>query len=124
MKFINSFKYAVKGILAALKSERNLRIQLAIATVAIFFGFALHISEVEWIAIVICIGLVFTSEMFNTSFEKALNFIHKEHHAEIGVIKDISAGAVLLSATSSLLVALIVFIPKLVRLWMQLNLSS
>ena len=124
MKFLDSFKYAIKGILAAFKSERNLKIQMAFAVAAIFFGFALQISEVEWIAIVICIGLVFVSEMFNTSFEKMLNFIHREHHAEIGLIKDISAGAVLLSATSSLIVALIVFTPKLVRLWMQLNLSS
>jgi diacylglycerol kinase len=118
MKFLNSFKYAVKGILAAFKSERNLKIQLAVAVTTIFFGFVLHISEVEWIAIVICIGLVFMAEMFNTSFEKVLNFIHKEDNDEIGVIKDISAGAVLLTATSSLIVALIIFIPKLVRLWM------
>jgi diacylglycerol kinase (ATP) len=117
MKFLKSFYYALVGIRKALGSERNLKIQLCCAILTILAGFILKVSNVEWAIIIFCIGLVLTSEMFNTATEKLLNHLNPEFHPIVGLIKDISAGAVLIAATSSFIVALILFIPKMASLW-------
>lgn len=113
MKFFKSFYFAFNGIRAAFLSERNLKIHLGFATFIILVSFIFKISLVEWALIVLCIGLVLTAELFNTAFEKLLDFIHPDTNPKIGLIKDISAGAVLVMAIVALIVGMVIFIPKL-----------
>jgi len=117
MSWLKSFAYAFKGLASALKSERNFKIQLVCALLVVLLGFFFSISPLEWVAVVICIGLVLSAELMNTALEKLLNFLHPALHPKVGEIKDISAAAVLGLATASLVVALIIFIPKLISLW-------
>lgn len=117
MKLLRSFVFALTGIGKAIKSELNIKVQLVAGSGAIILGFVFNISSVEWLAIVLCMGAVLTAELLNTAIEKLLNFIHPQHHPEVGTIKDISAGAVLLAATCSVVIALIVFVPYLLKLW-------
>lgn len=119
MKWLKSFSYAFKGLISASKSERNFRIQLACALLVILFGVIFSLSRYEWLAIVLCIGLVLFAELVNTAIEKLLDFVHPGLHAKVGEIKDLSAAAVLVLATSSLIIALIIFIPKVISLWSQ-----
>ncbi|TXH28453.1 MAG: diacylglycerol kinase family protein [Cyclobacteriaceae bacterium] len=117
MKLFRSFGYALTGIGKAIASELNIKVQLAAGSAAIILGFVFKISKGEWLAIVLCLGTVLTAELLNTAIEKLLNFIHPQHHPEVGTIKDISAGAVFLAATCSVVIALIVFVPYLLKLW-------
>lgn len=110
---IISFKYAFNGVFALFKSERNMRIHSIATLVVIILGFCLKISSGEWCLIVICIGFVFTAEAFNTAIEKIVNKISPEKNDAAGLIKDISAGAVLISAIAALIIGLIIFIPKI-----------
>lgn len=114
MKLIRSFKYAWAGMLACFKSEPNFRIHLVAAVGAILFSLLFKISAAEWIMIGFCIASVITMEMINTAIEKLCDLVHKELHPAVKNIKDITAGAVLLSAVFSLITAAIIFLPKII----------
>lgn len=107
----HSFGFAFKGISLVLK-ERNFKIQLVAAVITIIFGFVLHISPLEWICITLCMGLVLCLEMINTAIEKSIDLLHPDWNEKAGKIKDISAGAVLVTAIASAVVAGIIFVPK------------
>jgi len=112
-RFIKSFYFALKGIYQLLKNERNAKIHLLISIAVIGFSFYFNISKLEWIIIIFSIAAVFTAEAFNTSIEKMVDFVSPQHHEKAGQIKDLAAGAVLITAIAVAIVGLIVFIPKL-----------
>ena len=68
----------------------------------------------EWIAIGFCIAFVIAMEMLNTALEKLCDVVHQEVHPGIKKVKDIAAGAVLISAIFSLITGLIIFLPKII----------
>ncbi len=114
MKLIKSFTYAWAGIKYCFKSESNFRIHVIAAIAAIIFAIVLNIAATEWIAICFCIALVLVMEMMNTAIEKLCDMVHIEQHPGIKKVKDIAAGAVLLSAVFSLVTGGIIFMPKII----------
>ena len=111
---INSFVYAINGIIHTFRQEKNILIQSIFAVASIIAGIIFKISPMEWIAIVLCIGMVFACEIINTAIETIVDFISPEHHKKAGLIKDLAAGAVLVMSIASAIVAAIIFIPKLI----------
>lgn len=107
-----SFGYAWKGIRSALRSERNFQFHLFTTLFVCLLGFILQLSTAEWVAIVLCIGLVLTAELLNTAIEKVVDLISPEWNEKAGCIKDIAAGAVLIASATALITGLIIFIPK------------
>ncbi len=107
--FFRSFGYACKGILEGFHSERNFKIQLSIATITVGAGFYFHISSTDWCIILLCIALVLTAELINTSIEKLVDLTTRERVPLAGKIKDMAAGAVLIISTVSLIVAIVIF---------------
>ncbi len=115
-KRIKSFGFAFDGLQTLFKEEHNSRIHLIGAIGVITFSFIFQIALIEWIAIIFVIGLVFITEIINTSIENIADFISPEKHDSIKKIKDLAAAAVLLSALTAIIVGLIIFIPRLL-LW-------
>lgn len=114
MKIIKSFSFAWHGLQTCFTSETNFKIHILFAAIATVFGFVLKISAAEWLAIIFCIALVIAMEMINTAIEKLCDVVQKEVHPQIKKVKDIAAGAVMLAACSSLLVGVIIFLPKII----------
>lgn len=112
-RLINSFKYAFQGIGEALKTEQNLKIHFIIAGLVIIAGFAFNISEIEWIACIILFGLVISLELINTAIETTVDIAMPDINEKAKFAKDIAAGAVLVSAIMSVVVGLIIFLPKI-----------
>jgi diacylglycerol kinase len=110
----DSFKYALRGIAKAFASERNMKVHALALLLAIIAGFYFHISGLEWITIIICSGMVFCAEIINTAIEEIVDFISPEKHEKAALIKDLSAGAVLIAAIAAIIIAGIVFIPKFI----------
>lgn len=110
---MNSFGFAIEGI-KILWTERNFRIHMAAATVAIVLGVVLGISSMEWCIIAIVIGMVLSAEAFNSAIEQISNRVTLEQDSYIKKVKDISAGAVLIVAIVSLVAGLFIFLPKIV----------
>jgi undecaprenol kinase len=116
---IKSFLYAWQGIKYCLNHEKNLRLEFFIAIIISSAGFYFHLSPQEWITVLLCQALVLSLEMMNTSIEKLSNMITQEIHPVIKQIKDMAAGAVLLSSIVSCIIGLIIFIPKIKLLFIK-----
>ena len=113
--FNNTFKNARKGFRLVLKSEINLRIHVAIATLVIFLALFLKFSALEFCILLFVIGLVIVAEMLNTAIEFTLDSIyHNKFSRMVGMAKDISAGAVMFATIISVLVGLILIGSKII----------
>ena len=109
---IKSFQFAFQGLVYFFKVEYNAWIHLVATIVVIGLSIFLGISPAEAIALTIAIALVWITEMLNTCLEKAMDLISKEYDIRIKVIKDISAGSVIVAALAALVIGLVVFLPK------------
>ncbi len=116
-KRIASFGFAFNGIWQLFRKEKNAQIHLIAAIIAIATSAYLRISAIEWLFIIACISSVITAEGINSALEELADFIHPEKHDKIKLIKDLSAGAVLVTAIGSATIGLIIFIPKIILLW-------
>jgi len=114
---LKSFRHAFSGISSLLKNEHNSRIHLPAAIIAVAAGIILKISLPEWCLLVVCIGLVFISELLNTSIETIGDAIDAEWNEKIRKAKDYSAAAVLISAIISVIAGGLIFIPRLLNLF-------
>ncbi len=110
---IKAFQVALKGISTAIQGELHMKIHLLATCVCVVLGFILHLSPLEWVAILFCIALVIVSELINTAIELLCNKIHPDYDLDIGKVKDISSGAVLFASIISAIIGLIIFLPKL-----------
>lgn len=120
-KRIDSFIYAGRGIRMVFGTETNMKIHICIAILVIGSGFMFKINVTEWIVCLLCIGLVVGMEMVNTAIENIIDLVSPHHHPLAGKAKDIAAGAVLICAIISVIVGLLVFVPKI---WNTLLLLS
>lgn len=111
-----AFSCAAAGIAYAFRTQRNLKVQAAFAAAAVALGIAFRISPPEWCAIVLCIMAVFSLEIVNTAVESAVDLASPEWHELAGRAKDCAAGAVYVSALGSLVIAGIIFIPRMLAL--------
>jgi len=109
---LKSFGYAIKGMILLIKTESSIQIQFVLALLVTAAGFYFEINNTEWILQIITIALVMSIEGLNTALEKLSDFVHEDFEPRIGFIKDISAGAVFFTALAALIVALIIYIPK------------
>jgi len=116
MRFLKSFVYAWNGLKYSLLAERNFKIHLTITVMVIVSGIGFKISSTEWIAVFVCIALVLSMEMLNTVIEKLCDVVHPAESHQIKIIKDISAAAVLVGAIASVIIAFIIFLPKIIAL--------
>ncbi len=114
--FFEAFKNALNGIIYIIKKERNIKIELFFALLAIIFSIILKISLVEMAVIVLIISLVFFSEFINTSLEIAIDLYTQEYNEKVKIAKDISAGAVLLVSIASVIIGFLIFLPKILKI--------
>ena len=110
---LESFRFAFSGLWYALRTQRNTRVHLAIAAVVVVLGLCLNLSYVQWAVLTLTIGFVLVSEMLNTVAETLVDLISPGYHPLAKVIKDVTAGAVLLTAIVSVVVGLLVLGPPL-----------
>lgn len=114
-KLINSFKYAISGIGTSFKTERNMKIHIFVMILVIIAGIVFKVSSLDWIILVTMFGLVISAELFNTAIETVVDMITKEKNEKAKIAKDVAAGAVLVLAIASVIVGLIIFIPKILN---------
>ena len=108
-----SFKYAIQGFKIAFFNEFKIRLHCAIVVVVVTGGLLLNLSILEWISVVISMGIVLITELINTSIETLSDTLHPDVSEGIKNTKDIAASAVLIASTTALTIGLIVFIPYL-----------
>ena len=119
MGLVRSFRHATSGVLTVLKSERNARLHLVAAVAALALGIILGVSPAELAAIFFAALLVFLAEMTNTAIEKTLDVIKEKNDPRIGLIKDMTAGAVLVAAVGAVVIGAAIFWPYILGIVWQ-----
>jgi diacylglycerol kinase len=104
IRHVKSFKYAFQGLAHVVVNEANFRVQIVIVAFFVCSGFYFHISSLEWAVLILSLGLLLSAEVLNTVVEEFIDHLIKEHNEAARVIKDLSAGYVLITALTSLFV--------------------
>ena len=112
-KFFKGFTYAFQGLSYAFSTQINFKVHTLSAVLVIILGCFLNITFQEWLWIILAISMVLIAELFNTAFEVLVNLISPEYNSKAGIIKDLAAGAVLLTAFFAVIIGLIIFLPKI-----------
>jgi diacylglycerol kinase (ATP) len=108
-RFFNSFRFARNGIIVAFKEQPNLKVHVLIAGVVVAAGLYFRITTTEWAILIICISLVITLELINSAFEYLVDLVTLERKPLAGKIKDVAAGAVLVTAIGTAIVGVVIF---------------
>lgn len=118
-RLVSSFRHAWHGIVYVVSHEANARIHLVVATIALIAGVLLGLSHVAMAAVLFAVILVFLAEIINTAFEKTLDLVVPGHHPQVKLVKDMAAGAVLITSLFALLIGIVIFTPYVVDLWVK-----
>jgi undecaprenol kinase len=110
-KFIKSFGYATQGILTAAK-EQNMRLHLVSMVIVVIAGLLTGLTMTEWIILVLVMAGVIGAEMINTAIECVVDLASPDLHPLAKDAKDVAAGAVLVFAVASVIIGILIFIPK------------
>jgi diacylglycerol kinase (ATP) len=109
---IESFNFAIEGVVHVLRTQRNLRIHFAVAVIVLVLAVLVGVSKIELIALLIAIAFVLVAEMINTAIEGAIDAATTSFDPMAKLAKDIAAGAVLISAVTAVAVGYLVFAGK------------
>lgn len=112
-KRLASFRYAFNGVRLLIQKEHNAWIHCFAAICVVITGIFFGLSKMEWIAVIIVIGAVFSAEAVNSAVESLSDLVSPEYNEAIKNTKDLAAGAVLIMAIAAAIVGCIIFIPKL-----------
>jgi len=109
----NSFQYAFAGFIYVLKTQKNAWLHFASTVVVIAISFWLGIGRVEWMAILLVIGLVWMAEFLNTALEIVVDLASPENHPLAKAGKDVGAASVLIAAILAVIIGGIVLLQPL-----------
>lgn len=111
--FLESLTFAINGIVFCLKTQRNIRTHFVITVLVLCLSGLLGIPPIEWAVIFVCIALVISSEIMNTIIEALIDLYYKDNYSDLARnAKDAAAGAVLICSIASMIVGMLIFIPK------------
>lgn len=110
---VESFNSAIEGFIYVFRTQRNMRLHFIIGLGAILMGLFLNFSYLELIILCLTIAFVLFAEMFNTALEHTIDIVKEDFHPLARIVKDISAGAVLLSAIAAIIVGYTLFATRL-----------
>ncbi|MES2397611.1 MAG: diacylglycerol kinase family protein [Bacteroidota bacterium] len=110
---IKSFGFAIEGIITFFKTQHNAWIHAFATVIVVVLGFAFNVNNTEWCFLITAIALVFISEMLNTAIEFLTDIVSPDYNLKAKKVKDVAAGAVLISAIAAVVIGAVVFLPKL-----------
>lgn len=115
-KLSSRLKIAFLGVTTAFKKERNFRIQFSIGVIVIILMIILGLNSIEKSILLLTVLVVLSLELINSQIEKILDLIQPNLHPKVKIIKDFSAGAVLISVVGSIIIGILIFLPYILNL--------
>ena len=112
-KLVQSFTFAIEGIMHTLNTQRNMRIHFVVAFLSMVLSLVLDLSKLEIVIVSFAIVLVVAAELFNTAIEAVVDLVTHDYHPLAKIAKDVAAAAVLLTAAQAVIVGFFVFFDKL-----------
>ncbi len=114
--FSESVGHAIDGIEYTANHERNFKIEIIFAILVSIMGFLLKVSVVEWCILVLTISMVLALELINTAIERSIDLVTKDYKELAKIAKDTAAGAVFVMSMFSVIIGILIFLPKLLLL--------
>lgn len=118
-KILRSVQCAYSGIRYAWATERNIRVHLSVFMLALIAAFLLGISKVEFLLILGISAVNFSLELTNTSIEHLADKVSPEYNEQIRIVKDVMAGAVLVSSVFAIIIGFVIFSGPLLKLFQR-----
>lgn len=112
--YFDSFRYALKGLQTVFQEERNMRTHVIFGTIVFLFTLFLPMTRLDWLWIIVSIFMVLVMEIWNTVVENLVDLVTEEFHPIAKKVKDMAAAAVMLTTVFSVIVGLIILLPKLI----------
>jgi len=113
---VKSFKNAFQGLVYALRTQKNAQIHLVATVIVLLLGYALKISIIEFMIILLCVSFVWAAELLNTAIESLVDLCSPDYHPFARISKDLAAAAVLISALASAVIGFLIFTPRIINL--------
>jgi len=113
---VRSFRHALIGILRMVRCQHNAWIHVAGTVVVVGAGFFAGLTGAEWCWIILAISIVWTAEALNTAFEFLADAASPNFHPLVRDAKDVAAGAVLITAIASVVIAVVIFWPHVMKI--------
>ena len=113
LRFIRSVCYALRGISYAVRTQMNMKIHIVAAVLVVAVSLYLKVPPLEQALLVITVFMVWAAELFNTALEKLVDLVSPEKQVLAGIVKDVAAGAVLVTAINAVLMAYLIIWPRL-----------
>lgn len=111
-KLLLSFKFAFEGMVHSLRTEQNIRFHMLATVVVIITGVLTGLDKGEWIIILVLVGGMLSLELMNTAIERVVDLVSPGWQPLAKQAKDAAAGAVLVFATISAIIGILIFLPK------------
>lgn len=115
--FFTSIRYALHGIVYVFRNEQNFRMQVVVSVLVLFASWVFSLSASERVGIVLLIVFILVLELVNSAIEKFTDIVKPRMHEQVGLVKDIMAGTVLLSSVGAVLLGCMIFIPHVIELF-------
>ncbi|MEI6683196.1 MAG: diacylglycerol kinase family protein [Bacteroidota bacterium] len=113
---LRSFIYAINGLKFTVRSQQNFRIHLAAMILVVMAGLVTHLCATEWCILILVFGLVISMEAMNTAIEQLVDLVSPDYRKQAGIVKDVAAAAVLVTAIAAVIIGIILFLPKLISI--------
>lgn len=107
--FIDALKNALNGIMYAIKTQTNMKIQIFIGVCVLVLSFFLKLEIIDFLCVIFAVFLVIFAEMVNTAIETVVDLYTDQYHPKAKIAKDVGAGAVLIMSINSVIVACFMF---------------
>lgn len=117
---VASFRYAINGLVKILSGQHNFRIHLVVGALVVTAGLILELPAIDWCVLILTIALVLSLEAINTALELLVDLVAPEFNEKAGLVKDIAAGAVLISAVAAVIIGIIIFGHKFLNLFQSI----
>lgn len=114
--FYKSLSYAAKGLIWIFRNERNFQLEIIGLFINFFLIVFFKLDRIDAVIILLICGFVLVAEILNTAIEKLCDFMEPNFHSKIGIIKDISAGAVLLATFFAIVIGGFIYWPYLANI--------
>lgn len=113
--FLQGVSYCLEGISYTFKNEKNFRIEVFLGIITVILSLIFKISILEWVIIVFMINMVLVLELINTAFELIVDLYTQEYNKIAKATKDVIASAVLVTCLFSLVIAFLIFAPRILE---------
>ncbi|MDD4035883.1 MAG: diacylglycerol kinase family protein [Bacilli bacterium] len=115
-RFLNSFKFSFDGLAYAYTHEQSMVLHFGITILVVVSGIVLKITTIEWLFLLLFIGLIFATELINTSIEAAIDLISPKIHPLAKIAKDTASAAVFALSVIAFIGGMVIFLPKVIEM--------